>query len=87
MVKLLFIGVTLVLVVGVIRRWFFRGAWRVIVPLVLGFFIGVPLSAKTVGIALPPHLRMIPPMFISLVIGCGLMGILEEILGPPKDRK
>ena len=87
MVKLLFIGLTVVLFVGVIRRWFFGGAWRVIVPLILGFLIGVPLAAKTVYVGASPGLRMIAPVFTSLLIACGLMGVIEDILGPPKDRK
>lgn len=84
MLKFLLIGMTLLLFVGVIRRWFFAGAWRFIVPLIVGILIGAPLAAKVVSYGAPACVKIVAPIFAVLIITGGLKSALDEILGPPK---
>jgi len=83
MLKILLTGFVLVLFVGVIRRWFFSGAWRLIVPLVCGFLFGVPLAAKFTPAGAPEIMKIITPIFGSLIIASAVKVGLDEILGPP----
>lgn len=75
---------TSILFVGVIRRWFFAGAWRLLVPLVAGCLIGVPLAAKFVGLGAPREVMIIAPIFTSMVIAGVLKTALDDIGKPPK---
>ncbi len=84
MFKILLIGIALLLFVGAIRRWFFAGAWRLLVPLVAGFLIGVPLAAKFVGLGAPREVMIIAPIFTSMVIAGVLKTALDEIGKPPR---
>lgn len=79
MFKILLIGMALLFFIGAVRRWFFAGGWRSIVPLVVGCLIGVPLSAKVVGYGAPPEVKFIVPIFAVLIIAAGLRGVLDEI--------
>jgi len=84
MFKILLIGIALLLFVGAIRRWFFAGAWRLLVPLVAGCLIGVPLAAKFVGLGAPREVMIIAPIFTSMVIAGVLKTALDDIGKPPK---
>jgi hypothetical protein len=84
MFKILLIGIALLLFVGAIRRWFFAGAWRLLVPLIVGFFIGVPLAAAVVGSGAPAAVIIIAPIFAGLIIAGTFKTVLDDILGPPK---
>ncbi len=84
MFKILLIGIALLLFVGAIRRWFFVGAWRLLVPLVAGCLIGVPLAAKFVGLGAPREVMIIAPIFTSMVIAGVLKTALDDIWKPPR---
>jgi len=84
MLKILLTGFVLVLFVGVIRRWFFSGAWRLIVPLVCGFVFGVPLAAKVTPAGAPEIVKIVMPIFGSLIIAGVVKTGLDEILRPPR---
>ena len=84
MFKILLIGIALLLFVGVIRRWFFRGAWRLVIPLIAGCLIGVPLASKVVGLGAPREVMIIAPIFASLIIACALKTVVDDITRPPK---
>ena len=84
MFKILLIGIILILFGGAIRRWFFAGAWRLLVPLVAGFLIGVPLAAKVVGLGAPREVMIIAPIFASMVIAGVLKTALDDIGKPPR---
>ncbi len=84
MFKILLIGFISILFVGVIRRWFFAGAWRLLVPMVAGFLIGVPLAAKVVGPGAPREVMIVAPIFASMVIAGVLKTALDEIGKPPR---
>ena len=86
MFKILLIGITLILFVGVIRRWFFQGAWRLIIPLIVGFFIGVPLAAAVVGSGAPAAVIIIAPIFAGLIITSALKSLLDDITRPSKKE-
>ncbi len=88
MFKILLIGSALLLFVGTIRRWFFQRAWRFILPLFVGFAIGVPIAQKLIARGgAPQEVIIILPLFASFLIAFTLKDILDDILGPPKDRK
>lgn len=88
MLKILLIGTALLLFVGTIRRWFFQRAWRFILPLFVGFAIGVPITQKLIARGgAPQEVIIILPLFASLIIAGTLKTVLDDILGPPKDRK
>ena len=84
MFTILLIGIISILFVGVIRRWFFTGAWRLLVPLVAGCLIGVPLAAKVVGFGAPREVMIVAPIFASLIIAGVLMTALDDIWKPPR---
>ena len=84
MCKFLFIAIPILLFVGPIRRWFFAGAWRLLVPLVAGFLIGVPLAAKVVGLGAPREVMIVAPIFASLIITGVLKTALDDIWKPPR---
>ena len=84
MFKILLIGIALLLFVGAIRRWFFAGAWRLLVPLVAGCLIGVPLAAKFVGLGAPREVMIIAPIFASLIIASVLKTAFDEFGKPPR---
>jgi hypothetical protein len=84
MCKFLFIVIPILLLVGPIRRWFFAGAWRLLVPLVAGFLIGVPLAAKVVGLGAPREVMIVAPIFASLIITGVLKTALDDIWKSPK---
>ena len=86
MFKILLIGITTILFVGAIRRWFFQGAWRFVVPLIAGFIIGPPIAAIFTKqyVGAPEYVMIGAPIFISIVIAGTLKMGLDEILGPPK---
>ena len=86
MFKILLIGTVLVLFVGPIRRWFFAGAWRYILPLIVGVAAGPFLVGSVIRMSMPPLVKTIVVIFASLLIASGLMGVLNEIFGPPKKR-
>lgn len=86
MFKVLLIGTVLVLFVGPIRRWFFAGAWRYTVPLIVGIALGPVLAGSVIRTPMPPLTRTIVVIFASLLIASGLMGVLNEIFGPPRKR-
>jgi len=88
MFKILLIGIALLLFVGMIRRWFFQRAWRFILPLFVGFAIGVPIAQKLIARGgAPQEVVIILPLFASFIIAFTFMNIFDDILGPPKDRK
>ena len=88
MFKILLIGFISILFVGVIRRWFFAGAWRFVVPLIAGCLIGVPVAQKLIARGgAPQEVVIILPLFASFIIAFTFMNIFDDILGPPKDRK
>jgi len=88
MFKILLIGIALLLFVGTIRRWFFQRAWRFILPLFVGFAIGVPIAQKLIARGgAPQEVVIILPLFASFIIAFTFMNIFDDILGPPKDRK
>jgi hypothetical protein len=82
--KLLLIGLGLVLFVGVVRRWFFAGAWRIIVPLIVAGIIAVPLAAKINSYGAPAWMNIVGPIFAGLIIAYGLRYAIDEFFGPPK---
>jgi len=84
MFKILLIGITLLLFVGAIRKWFFAGTWRLIVPLIAGCLIGVPLARRVVGFGAPPEVMIIAPIFASLIIAGVLKTALDDVWKPPK---
>lgn len=85
MFKILLIGITLLLLVGAIRRWFFAGAWRFLIPLIAGCLIGVPLAAKFVGFGAPQEVMIVAPIFASLIIAGVLKTALDDIWKPPRE--
>jgi hypothetical protein len=88
MLKIVLIGTVLLLFIGAIRRWFFQRAWRFILPLFVGFAIGVPIAQKVIARGgAPQEVIIILPLFASFIIAFTLMNIFDDILGPPKDRK
>ena len=85
MFMFLIIGFSLLLLfVGATRRWFFGGAWRIVVPLIGGCLIGPPLAAKAVSYGAPPVVMIIAPIFASLIIAGALKTALDEISKSPK---
>jgi len=85
MCKFLFIAIPFLLIVGPIRRWFFAGAWRFVVPLFTGFLIGVPIAQKLIARGgAPPEVKIILPIFASLMIAAALKGVIDEISKPGK---
>ena len=85
MLKIVLIGTVLLLFVGTIRRWFFQRAWRFILPLFLGFALGVPIAQKLIARGgAPQEVVIILPLFASFLIAFSLKEILDDIL-PPKD--
>ena len=85
MCRCLFIALPILLFVGPIRRWFFAGAWRFIVPLFTGFLIGVPIAQMLIARGgAPPEAKIILPIFASLMIAVTLKGVIDEISKPGK---
>ena len=86
MFKILLIGVTSILFVGVMRRWFFGGAWRFVVPLIAGCIIGPPIAAILTKqyVSEPEYITIGVPILISMTIAWTLKMGLDKILGPPK---
>ena len=86
MFKILLIGITSILFVGVIRRWFFAGAWRFVVPLIAGVIVGPPIAAIVTKqyVYLPEYVMIGAPIFMSIAIAGILKRSLDEILGPQK---
>jgi hypothetical protein len=85
MFKVLLIGIVLLFFVGAIRRWFFAGAWRLVLPLFAGFLIGVPIAQKLLARGgAPREAVIILPFFASLLIAGALKNALDEIMRPPK---
>ena len=85
MFKILLIGFISILFVGVIRRWFFAGAWRFVVPLIAGCLIGVPVAQKLIARGgAPQEVIIILPIFASLIITSVLMTALDDIWKPPR---
>ena len=85
MFKVMLISIVLLLFVGAIRRWFFGGAWRLVLPLFVGFLIGVPIAQKLLARGgAPREAVIILPFFASFLIAAALKTALDEITRPPK---
>jgi hypothetical protein len=88
MLRIVLISAVLILFVGTLRRWFFQRAWRFIVPTIVGFAIGAPVAQKLIaGSGASQEVAAVLYLFAGLIIAGVLRSILDDVLGPPKDRE
>ena len=85
MFKVLLIGIVLLFFVGAIRRWFFAGAWRLIVPLIGGILIGMPIAQKFLARGyVSREVQIILPFFACGLVAAFLKEVIDEIIKPPR---
>jgi len=85
MCKFLFIAIPILLFVGPIRRWFFAGAWRLIVPLIGGILIGMPIAQKILARGgAPREVQIILPLFACGAMAALLKAVIDEIMNLPR---
>ena len=88
MFRMALISAVLILFVGTLRRWFFQRAWRFIVPAIVGCAIGVPVAQKLIaGTGASQEIAVILYLFAGLIIASVLKSVLDDVLGPPKERE
>jgi hypothetical protein len=85
MCKFLLIAIPILLFVGPTRRWFFAGAWRLIVPLIGGILIGMPIAQKFLARGgAPREVQIILPLFACALMAAFIKEVIDEIMKPPK---
>lgn len=86
--KALFYVVVVLLLLGPLRRRclfaFFAAWWRTVVPLVVGWAVGILIVARLMPGA-PPYMMILGPVMAAFVVGGGVRELLNEVF-PPKGK-